>query len=259
MRRVTRAASIRGRQRSRGKLSRTDDDAFKPNPYAAGACACLARRFSPSWFGRFRRAPRIRFFRPARGSGSFRRRHGAEQDVSGIRRSGARTPQFCSRRFPAAAYDKLDKIDGSGGDGKARHRRRQARADRARRRQGLSSQRQANDRRRHRYRKWLLVAAVGDLTALVTVQVPEQDTNYPDKAVRDALATLAVRASVPDAERLSLLAVHGRRPGRISHRRCAAGPRPDAGRTSRPAQNNPTRRRTITNKDAAGHSVDARF
>ena len=56
-----------------------------------------------------------------------------------------------------------------------------------------------------RYRKWLLVAAAGDITALVTVQVPEQDNTYPDKAVRDALATLALRPSVPDAERLSLL------------------------------------------------------
>jgi hypothetical protein len=56
-----------------------------------------------------------------------------------------------------------------------------------------------------RYRKWLLVAAAGDITALVTVQIPEQDTSYSDKAVRDALATLAIRASVPDSERMSLL------------------------------------------------------
>ncbi len=55
------------------------------------------------------------------------------------------------------------------------------------------------------YHKWLLVAAAGDFTALVTVQVRDQDATYPDKAVRDALATLTVRASVPDAERLSLL------------------------------------------------------
>lgn len=56
-----------------------------------------------------------------------------------------------------------------------------------------------------RYRKWLLVAATGDITALVTAQVADRDQTYPDSAVRDALATLAVRASVPDAERLSLL------------------------------------------------------
>jgi len=55
------------------------------------------------------------------------------------------------------------------------------------------------------FRKWLLIAAVSDLTALVTIQVPQDDTAYPDKVLRDALATLAVRASVPDAENLSLL------------------------------------------------------
>jgi hypothetical protein len=56
-----------------------------------------------------------------------------------------------------------------------------------------------------RYRKWLMVAAVDDLTTLVTVQVPDEDQTYPDKVVQDALATLTVRANVPDAERLSLL------------------------------------------------------
>ncbi len=56
-----------------------------------------------------------------------------------------------------------------------------------------------------RFRKWLLVAAASDLTVLVTVQTPDEDTSYPDKAIRDALATLTLRASVPDAERLSLL------------------------------------------------------
>jgi len=56
-----------------------------------------------------------------------------------------------------------------------------------------------------RYRKWLLVAAASDVTALVTVQVPDADATYSDKAVHDALASLTLRASVPDAERLSLL------------------------------------------------------
>jgi hypothetical protein len=55
------------------------------------------------------------------------------------------------------------------------------------------------------YRKWLLVTAAGNITALVTVQVPDQDPAYPDKTMRDTLATLAVRDSVPDAEELSLL------------------------------------------------------
>ena len=67
----------------------------------------------------------------------------------------------------------------------------------------LLSGTQATDK--GRYRKWLLVAAAGNVTALVTVQVPDQDTTYPDKTMRDALATLAVRDNVPDAEQLSLL------------------------------------------------------
>ncbi len=54
-------------------------------------------------------------------------------------------------------------------------------------------------------RKLMLVAPVGGITALVNVQLPEQGAAYTDKAVRAALATLAVRAEVPDAERLSLL------------------------------------------------------
>jgi hypothetical protein len=54
-------------------------------------------------------------------------------------------------------------------------------------------------------RKLMLVVPAGDVTALVNVQLPEQDTSYTDKAIRDALATLVVRASVPDAERLSLV------------------------------------------------------
>jgi len=56
-----------------------------------------------------------------------------------------------------------------------------------------------------RYRKWLLVAGASDLTALVTVQVPQQDNAYSDRVIRAALATLAVRATVPQAEELSLL------------------------------------------------------
>jgi len=65
----------------------------------------------------------------------------------------------------------------------------------------LSGKQSINDRR---FRKFMLVAAAGKVTALVTVQVPEQDNAYSDMAVRDALTTLAVR-TVPDAERLSLL------------------------------------------------------
>ena len=55
------------------------------------------------------------------------------------------------------------------------------------------------------YRKWLLVLAAGDITALVSVQVPESDTAYPNNVVRAALATLAVRQKVPEQEQLGLL------------------------------------------------------
>jgi hypothetical protein len=54
--------------------------------------------------------------------------------------------------------------------------------------------------------KWLLVASTPKLTALVTVQVPDAARKiYPDAAIRAALASLAVRPHVPDAEQLSLL------------------------------------------------------
>ena len=84
-------------------------------------------------------------------------------------------------------------------------------------------------------------------------------TTYSDKVVRDALSTLAVRASVPDAERLSLLPftvgdlagfhIDDVLPGRALMLVRRAGRR----------ENNPTRRRTTQTTDAAGHSVDARF
>ena len=67
----------------------------------------------------------------------------------------------------------------------------------------LLSGRQVADKAR--YRKWLLVAAANDLTALVTVQVPDQEAAYSDRVVRAALATLSVRAKVPEAEELGLL------------------------------------------------------
>ena len=56
-----------------------------------------------------------------------------------------------------------------------------------------------------RYRKWLLNVQTKELTALVNVHIPEQETAYPDAVLRAALATLAVRATIPDAEKLSLL------------------------------------------------------
>jgi hypothetical protein len=67
----------------------------------------------------------------------------------------------------------------------------------------LLSGRQVADKAR--YRKWLLVVAADDLTVLVTVQAPEQETLYSDSIVRAALATVSVRAKVPEAEELGLL------------------------------------------------------
>ncbi len=55
-------------------------------------------------------------------------------------------------------------------------------------------------------RKWLLIVSVGDLTALVTVQVPvAAESQYPEEAIRAALTSLAVRAAIPVQEQLSLL------------------------------------------------------
>jgi len=57
-----------------------------------------------------------------------------------------------------------------------------------------------------RVRKWIFVLSTGDFTALVTVQVPETaQASYPDDAIRASLASLAIRASVPPEEQLSLL------------------------------------------------------
>jgi len=55
-------------------------------------------------------------------------------------------------------------------------------------------------------RKWIVVASASDLTAIVTVQIPDEASSaYSDDVVRTALASIAVRASVPVEEQLSLL------------------------------------------------------
>ncbi len=57
-----------------------------------------------------------------------------------------------------------------------------------------------------RLRKWFLIAGTPALTALITVQVPDAaKAAYPDAAIRAALQSLAVRATVPVEEQLSLL------------------------------------------------------
>jgi hypothetical protein len=55
-------------------------------------------------------------------------------------------------------------------------------------------------------RTWLLVASSPALTAFVTVRVPDAaKARYPDAAIRAALATLAVRPTVPIEEQLGLV------------------------------------------------------
>lgn len=53
---------------------------------------------------------------------------------------------------------------------------------------------------------WMLVAAAADLTAMVTIRVPDAAKDaYPDRVLRAAFASLAVRAVVPVDEQLGLL------------------------------------------------------
>jgi len=55
-------------------------------------------------------------------------------------------------------------------------------------------------------RKWIFAVAAADLTALVTIQVPDAaNKTYPELVIRTALSTLMVRDTVPVEEQLSLL------------------------------------------------------
>ena len=57
-----------------------------------------------------------------------------------------------------------------------------------------------------RIRKWLLIAPVDNLTALISVEIPvPAPAPYPDSAVRAALASVAARPVVPVAEQLTLV------------------------------------------------------
>ncbi len=57
-----------------------------------------------------------------------------------------------------------------------------------------------------RLRKWLLVAPVGDLTALISIEIPNEATDrYPEAAIRTALATTTARPSIPVEEQLQLV------------------------------------------------------
>lgn len=55
-------------------------------------------------------------------------------------------------------------------------------------------------------RKWMLVASTPELTAAITVQVPDSEKDiYPDATIRAALATVTIRAKVPVEEQLGAL------------------------------------------------------
>lgn len=57
-----------------------------------------------------------------------------------------------------------------------------------------------------RIRKWLVIAPIDKLTALVSLEMPAKTpAAYPDDAIRAALATLATRPTIPDSEQLMLL------------------------------------------------------
>jgi hypothetical protein len=56
------------------------------------------------------------------------------------------------------------------------------------------------------YRRWILFGSTPELTAIVSVQVPEVEKDaYPDAIIRAALATFAVRATAPAEEQLEAL------------------------------------------------------
>jgi hypothetical protein len=56
-----------------------------------------------------------------------------------------------------------------------------------------------------RIRKWLLIAPLGEITALASVEIPLSVRRYPAPAIRTSLATLATRPYVPVDEQLTLV------------------------------------------------------
>jgi len=67
----------------------------------------------------------------------------------------------------------------------------------------IAARQQADAIRLH---KWLLIAPFGEITALVSFEVPSKAVAlYPEATIRAAMATVVVRVEVPDEEKLSLL------------------------------------------------------
>ena len=57
-----------------------------------------------------------------------------------------------------------------------------------------------------RIRKWLLIAPIDNLTALVSLEMPATaPAPYPDAAIRATLTSLAARPHVPAEEQLTLV------------------------------------------------------
>jgi hypothetical protein len=57
-----------------------------------------------------------------------------------------------------------------------------------------------------RIRKWLLIASIDDLTALVSLEMPATTpAPYPDEVIRASLTSLATRAHVPAEEQLMMV------------------------------------------------------
>ena len=57
-----------------------------------------------------------------------------------------------------------------------------------------------------RIRKWLLIAPVSDVTALISFEMPEQSkASYSDAAIRASLTSITARETVPVDEQLSLV------------------------------------------------------
>ena len=54
-----------------------------------------------------------------------------------------------------------------------------------------------------RIRKWLLIAPLGEVTALASVEIPLSVTRYPTPAIRAALTSLTARPHVPAEEQLT--------------------------------------------------------
>ena len=138
--------------------------------------------------------------------------------------------------LPATAYPQIEKTLDVDALQEERRQLGKTRADATQLRQGFSSHRPARRLKRRGTENGCWLPTASDLTALVTVQVPEQDSAYPDSVVRAALATLSVRANVPEAEELGLLPFCGRRPCRVPRRRRSSRPRAHAERSCRTAK-----------------------